>query len=112
MSYKSYKTEILVAMKLCKHEYAESIGNLVVAESQNLVPVLTGNLRRSIVSEVMENDEGVYVGVTQDAPYGLYVEKGTSKQNAQPFLEPGAINSIPHFIDVARKHYNHMNEGN
>lgn len=111
MEYKSYKTEVLVAMKLCKKEFAENIGTLVVAEAKNLTPVLTGNLKRSIVSEVMPDNDGVNIGVTPNAPYGLFVEKGIG-QKAQPYLEPGALNSIPHFIDVARKHYDHMNGGN
>jgi len=111
MEYKSYKTEILVAMKLCKHEFCEGVGNLVVAEAQSIVPVLSGNLKRSIVSEVMSNDSGVNVGVTPDAPYGLTIEKGLSNHKAQPFLEPGAVNSIPKIVEVARKHYDHMNGG-
>lgn len=111
MQYKSYKTEIEVAMKLCKHEFCEGVGNLVVAEAQTLTPVLSGNLRRAETYEVMPEDKGVTVGVTPDAPYGLTIEKGLANHKAQPYLEPGAVNAIPKIIDVARKHYDHMNGG-
>ena len=110
MSYKSYKSEVLFAMKIIKHEFCEGVGTLCVAEAQSLTPVLTGNLKKSIVSEVMAGDKGVYIGVTQDAPYGVMVEKGTSKQHAQPFLEPGAINSIPKIINVAEKLYKKLGD--
>jgi len=105
LAYKSYKNAVLVAMKLCKKEFCIGVGTLVTGEAKNLCPVLTGFLRESIVDEVMDGDVGVYVGVTKDAPYGLFVEKGSSKQMAQPYLEPGAMNSIPKLALVANRIY-------
>jgi len=105
LEYKSYKNAVLVAMKLCKHEFCVGIGALAVAEVQPLVPVLTGNLKRSIVSEVMPSDAGIFIGVTPEAPYAVMVEKGTSKQHAQPYLEPGAMNAIPKISRVAEALY-------
>jgi len=105
MAYKSYKNAVLVAMKLCKKEFCEGIGTLAVAEVQPLVPVLSGNLKKSIASEVMDKNAGIYLGVTKDAPYGIMVEKGTNKQSAQPFLEPGAMNAIPKLAKVANQVY-------
>lgn len=107
MGFKSYKTEVMVAMKLCKHEFCEGVATLAKAEVQPLVPVLTGNLKKSIATEIMPKDEGIYIGVTPEAKYGIYVEKGTSRQKAQPYLEPGVVNCIPKIVEVARKHYNH-----
>lgn len=105
MEFHSYKDQVLAAMKLCREEFCERVGALVVAEAQSLTPVLTGNLRRSEVYEVMENNEGVNVGVTPDILYGLTVEKGSSTQEAQPYLEPGAINSIDKITKVAEQLY-------
>jgi HK97 gp10 family phage protein len=105
LAYKSYKKEVLNAIKTCKKEFCEGIGVLAVAEVQPLVPVLSGNLKKCVVSEVMDKNEGVYIGVTKEAPYGIMVEKGTSKQSAQPYLEPGANNAIPKIINVATKVY-------
>lgn len=105
MEFKSYKNQVLAAMLLCKKEFCEGVGTLVVAESQSLTPVLTGNLRRSEVFEVMPNNDGVWVGVTPDAPYALAVEKGDSRHKAQPYLEPGAMNSLDKITNVAEQVY-------
>jgi len=105
MAYKSYVNDVKRVLNANKKEFCEKVGVLCVAEAQSLTPVLTGNLKKSIVSEVMEANKGIYIGVTPDAPYGIMVEKGTSKQTAQPFLEPGAMNSIPKIINVAESLY-------
>lgn len=105
MAYKSYKDKVLKVLKDNKHEFAEKVGVLAVAETQGLVPVLTGNLKRSITHEVMPSDKGVFVGVTSDAPYAISVEKGTSRQKAQPYLEPGCMNAIPKITKVAEQLY-------
>ena len=115
MSYKSYKNEVLVAMKLCKKEFCEGVGVLAVAEAKSICPVgvgtiSPGNLKKSIVSEVMPNNEGVYVGVTPEAKYGIFVEKGSSKQPAQPYLEPGSMNAIPKITKVAEQLYKEMGD--
>lgn len=114
MIYKSNKNVVKVVMHLCKHDLCLGVGTLVKAEAKSLCPVLTGNLRRNINSDVMDNDNGVIIGVlarhgkgkfTRDTSYGLYVEEGTSKQIAQPFLKPGAMNSIPKISKVANQVY-------
>lgn len=112
MSYKSYKNEVLAAMKLCRHEFCQGIETLAVAETQSITPVgvysggkTGGNLKKSIASEVIEGDKGINLGVTPDAPYGLYVDQGSSKQPAQHFLEDGAMNSIPKITKVAEQVY-------
>lgn len=105
MAYKSYKDKVLKVLKDNKHEFCERVGVLAVAETQGLVPVLTGNLKRSITHEVMDGDKGVYIGVTADAPYGVVIEKGSSKQPAQPYLEPGCNNAIPKITKVAEQLY-------
>lgn len=105
MAYHSYKNEVLAVLKLCKKEFCEQVGVLAVAEAQNLTPVDTGNLRRSEVYEVMPNNEGVYVGASEEAPYALTIEKGLSNHKAQPFLEPGALNAIPKILNVVEQIY-------
>ena len=108
MAYKSYKDKVLKVLKDNKHEFCEKVGVLAVAETQGLVPVLTGNLKRSITHEVMPSDKGVFIGVTSDAPYGVIVEKGSSKQTAQPYLEPGCNNAIPKITKVAEDLYRRL----
>jgi len=105
MEFKSNKNAVLAAMKLCKKEFCEGVGALVVAEAQALTVVDTGNLRRSEVYEVMPGNAGVNVGANESAPYALTIEKGLSGHKAQPFLEPGAMSSIPKIINVAESLY-------
>lgn len=49
-------------------------------------PVDTGNLRNSITNAV--DDKSAYVGTNVE--YAPYVELGTSRAKAQPFLKPAA----------------------
>ena len=111
MSYTSHLSDVLKVMKDNKKEFSKKVGVLCVAEVQPLVPVDTGNLRRSIVSEVMEGNKGVYIGVTPNAPYALAVEKGTSRQMAQSYLEKGVTNAIPKIINVAEDLYSRLGRG-
>ena len=53
----------------------------------------------------MPEDKGVEIGVTVAAPYGLWVEKGSSRQKANPYLEPGTLNAIPKIVNVAESIY-------
>jgi len=61
-----------------------AIGEFVVATAQFLTPVDTGRLRASI--EYRADEEKVVIG--SNVEYALYVEKGTRKQKAQPYLTP------------------------
>ncbi|OLN27526.1 HK97 gp10 family phage protein [Desulfosporosinus metallidurans] len=105
MEFKSYKNDVLKAMKDCKKEFCEGVGTLVVAEAQGLTPVLTGNLKRSVTYEVMSDNAGVNVGVTNSAPYAVVIEKGLSGHKAQPFLEPGAMKSVSKVTNIAENIY-------
>ena len=58
------------------------------AEAKRLVKVDTGKLKNSIYFEVRGNDT-VALGARED--HGPYVEYGTSKQDAKPFIEPGGL---------------------
>ena len=62
----------------------EEIGLLAENYAAKKCPVDTGNLRASITHEVDAGDNAVYVGTNIE--YAPYVELGTSRQKAQPFL--------------------------
>ncbi len=52
-------------------------------------PVRTGRLRDSIVSLPLERHGGrMTAGVWAQAPYALWVEIGTRRMRAQPYLRP------------------------
>lgn len=51
-------------------------------------PVDTGTLRNSITNTVETDEKAAYIGTNVE--YAPYVEFGTKKMAAQPFLEPAA----------------------
>jgi len=58
-------------------------------DAKQIVPVDTGDLRASIESRVIRNAEGEVVGVIgSNVKYAPFIEFGTSKMGAQPFLRP------------------------
>lgn len=53
------------------------------------VPVRTGNLMRHVnISEIDDGEIEVYVDQQGKAYYGYFLEVGTSKMRAQPFMGP------------------------
>ena len=73
-----------------KRSALRKIGLFVEGEAKLNAPVDTGILRGSIRSNV--SDEKVIIGT--DIDYALFVEKGTSRQTAQPFLTPAVEGNI------------------
>ena len=55
-------------------------------------PVLTGTLRRSITHVMALDGRTVYVGSNME--YAPYVEMGTSKMTAQPYLRPALATNM------------------
>lgn len=78
--------QFLSAMNGAKAKGLETIGLLAEGYAKKLCPVDTGRLRDSITHVQSGNDE--YIGTNVE--YGPYVEMGTSKQVAQPYLRPAA----------------------
>ena len=62
--------------------------------AKQFCPVDTGNLRASI-STRMENNKGI---VYTNVEYAPYVEYGTAKQSAQPFMQRAVIVAKPMII--------------
>lgn len=81
----------LIGDALSKH-FADVLGPRIQANARRTVPVLSGDLKRSIVVQVKTGEEPILqVGVDEDVAgvdYGRYVEEGTSRAPAQPFLRP------------------------
>lgn len=66
----------------------EEIGLAAEGYAKRACPVDTGNLRNSITHEVDAAEKAVYIGTNVE--YAPYVELGTSRQKAQPYLRPAA----------------------
>lgn len=69
----------------------------ITRDAKTLAPVDTGNLRASIGMETTgDGRAGVMtVAVGPTAAYGAYVEHGTSRMAAQPFLAPATQRHVP-----------------
>jgi len=93
-------TEYIVqAIDRALAEALDEIGEKVVQRARELCPVDTGRLRNSITHRLggggfsfpgMGAAVGKEVTVGSDVEYAAYVELGTSRTRAQPFLRPAA----------------------
>lgn len=84
-SLESYNHRFLQLMEAEKKKILEKIGEFVEGEAKDFCPVDTGDLRRSI-KNVVVSDKEVQIGT--DIDYAHFVEFGTIKQQAQPYLTP------------------------
>jgi HK97 gp10 family phage protein len=66
----------------------DGVDNLLESDAKSLCPVRSGNLQSSIHSEVTVDGNDVVLTLGADAEYASFVELGTSKMAAQPFLYP------------------------
>lgn len=78
----------------------EEVGLVAEGYAKRACPVDTGRLRNSITHVVTDGE--VYIGTNVE--YGKYVEKGTSRQKAQPFLEPAATQHGSTYRAIVQKH--------
>ena len=60
----------------------------------------TGRLRNSITHQVDTEEGAVYVGTNVE--YAAYVELGTSKSRAYPYLRPAAENHTDEYSQIIR----------
>lgn len=82
--------EVVEALGTAMARALEAIGIQAEGYAKDLCPVDTGRLRNSITHTVDNGEKAVYIGTNVE--YGPYVELGTSRQKAQPFLTPAAQN--------------------
>jgi HK97 gp10 family phage protein len=61
--------------------------------AKRLCPVDTGRLRSSITHGLAHDVIGLYAEVGSNVEYAIYVELGTRRAHAQPFLRP-ALRSV------------------
>lgn len=82
----------------------EAIGAQVENYAKMLCPVDTGNLRNSITHTLAPKEKAVYVGSAVE--YAAYVELGTSRTRAQPYLEPAVKNHTDEYQRIAEEMLN------
>lgn len=93
--------EVLRLFKEATARALEKIGLTAERYAKKLAPVDTGRLRKSITHAVDGND--VYIG--SNVEYAPYVELGTSKQKAQPFLKPAATEHSQTYKGILKSEY-------
>lgn len=77
-----------------------AIGMTAETYAKKECPVDTGRLRNSITHEVDMNEQCAIIG--SNVEYAAYVELGTSRQKAQPYLRPAAENHGFEYQTLAR----------
>lgn len=74
----------------------KAIGMTAETHAKKLCPVDTGRLRNSISHT---NDEDTaYIGTNVE--YAPYIELGTSRTKAQPFLKPAILDNIDEYKQI------------
>ena len=80
-----YGDQVISSVRNAKRGGLEAASLIVEGDATLRAPVDTGNLRSSITHRVA-SDEEAHIGTNVE--YAPYVEQGTSKMAAQPFLRP------------------------
>lgn len=81
--------EILDALDEQIEAALTAVGMQAETYVKQLAPVATGRLRNSITNEVDVSDKSVTIGSAVE--YAPFVEQGTSKRRAKPYLRPAII---------------------
>lgn len=79
----------------------EEIGLAAEGYAERACPVDTGRLRNSITHAVESAEDSVYAGT--DVEYAPYVELGTRRTAAQPFLRPAAAEHGQTYRSILRR---------
>lgn len=77
----------------------EAMGLQAEGYAKMKCPWATGNLRNSITHETDDSEMVERIG--SDVEYAAYVEYGTSKTKAQPFLEPAVTDHVDEYKRIA-----------
>lgn len=85
---KDNSEEVKSAMESALARALEKIGLVAEGYAKRLCPVDTGRLRNSITHA--DDGEAEYIGTNVE--YAPYVELGTSRTRAQPYLKPAVVN--------------------
>ena len=82
----------------------EEIGLVAEGYAKRKCPVDTDRLRGSITHRVQSDDSGGRAEIGTNVEYAAFVELGTSRQKAQPYLKPAANDHKMVYAAIVRKH--------
>lgn len=72
----------------------------VEGHAKTVVPVDTGKLKNSIATEFPSRTSAVIAPHTE---YAIYVEYGTRRQRAKPYMRPAAEKVAPSFLEACQR---------
>lgn len=98
VSFKDNTDEILLGIDGALERALTRIGFQAEGYAKDLCPVDTGRLRNSITNEVAKSEKAVYIGTNVE--YAPFVELGTQRQRAQPYLKPAAVNHAKTYRNI------------
>ena len=91
--------EVLQALKENEDAILFAWGEAAEGYAKTECPVDTGRLRNSITHGTSESEHAVYIGTNVE--YAPYVELGTSRMAARPFLKPAVTEHTEDFKRIA-----------
>ena len=86
-------------LKNAKNRAFEIMGGKAETYAKQLCPVDTGRLRNSITHAQVDEDTEV---IGTNVKYAPFVELGTKKQKAQPYLRPAAENHSDEYRNILK----------
>lgn len=89
VTFTSNRAAVLAAVSDAKKRALEIMGGKAESYAKQLAPVDTGRLRNSITHQ--QYDESTEI-IGTNVEYAPYVELGTKRQKAKPYLRPAAEN--------------------
>jgi HK97 gp10 family phage protein len=90
--------QVIAEVEANARKTVAEVADSAATDAQRRASVQTGYLRQSISAQV----HGKSAEVKADAPYARYVEYGTRKTAAQPFLGPAVEAAKDEFFDPRR----------
>lgn len=92
--------EVINAKNAAIARALEAMGLQAEGYAKMLAPVDTGRLRNSLTHDARPSEEAVYIGTNVE--YAPYVEYGTRRSRAQPYLEPAIQNHLGEYERIAK----------
>ena len=96
IKFTSHKGEVEGELKSAIKQALISIGFTAETHAKKYCPVDTGRLRNSISHT--DDGEAAYIGTNVE--YGPFIEFGTSKMRAQPYLEPAVTRHKDEYKEI------------
>lgn len=98
--FTSHKKEVLDAVQKATDRGLEICGGKAETYAKRRCPVDTGRLRNSITHAQMDDKTEV---IGSNVSYAPFVELGTHRMKAKPFLRPAAENHASEYRDIMQK---------